>query len=415
MAKKTKKNKLKKQIVDTFILTVIICLLVYIGYKIVLLITSPTDTFILSESTISFEESKVGYVIRDEQIIEGKEKDKNIEPIKNEGEKVAAKNPVFKYYNVNEEEIKTQIEDLNNQIQEALLGQTDLFPNDVKAIEGQIEKQIEKLKDENNMQYILECKSNISDYIVKKAKIAGSLSNAGMYINNLISKRNALEETLTNGSEYVYSNTSGVVSYRIDNLENELTVENLDNLSMQYLNNLDLTTGQIVSKSTNKAKVINNFVSYIAVGFDKKEKEFIEQRKTATLRLSTQEEIKAEVYKVKEDGNQILVIFKITDGVENLINYRKISLDVIWWSYAGLMTPKSSILYENGLSYVLRKKNATLEKVFVNILKENDSYCIIDNYEPEDLIELGYKVEDISNMKKIKLYDEIIVDPETTN
>lgn len=412
MAKNKKSNKLKKQVKDTLVLTIIISIIAFVIYKIIGVIASPTETFILKKSTISSEESKVGYVIREEYIIDGTEESKNIEPIKNEGEKVSIKQPVLKYYNINEKEITRQIDDLNKKIQEALLGQKDLLPSDIKSIDSQIDKQVEKLKDENNMQYITECKSNISDYIVKKAKIAGSLSSAGIYINNLISQRNTLEEELTNGAQYVYSNISGVVSYRIDSLEEKLKVDELDNLTVKKLKELDLTTGQIVSKSSNKAKVINNFECYIAVGFNKNNLENIQIGKKATLRLSNKEEVKAEIYKINEDGNDALVIFKITEEVENLINYRKISLDVVWWSYTGLMTPKSSILYENGLSYVIRKKNGDLEKILVNVLKENDTYCIIDNYDSEDLLALGYTTKDINNMKTIKIYDEIVVNPE---
>lgn len=412
MAKKTKNKKLKKQVRDTFALTLIICAIVYGLYIIISLISSPTDTFMLKESTISSQVSKVGYVIRNEEIIEGIYEGKAIEPIKNEGERVATKQPIFKYYNVNEKEIVKQIDDLNSQIQEALLGQTDLFSSDVKAIESQIENEIIALKSENNMQYILEHKNNITDYIVKKAKIAGSLSSAGVYINNLISQRNTLEEQLTNGTEYVYSNTSGVVSYRIDNLEEELSINNIDNLSSEFLENLDLTTGKIVSKNANKAKIINNFECYIAVSFNKDVINTTKEGSNVTLRLANQDEVKATVYKIKEDKKDVIVIFKITDGVERLINYRKISLDVVWWNYTGLMVPKSSILYENGQSYVIRKKNANLQKILVNILKENDNYCIIDNYDSEELVELGYTTEEINSIKTIKLYDEIIVNPE---
>ena len=411
--KKSKRNaKVKKQIKDTFILTIIICASVFVLYKIIALISSPTNTAVLRKSTISKEESKVGYVIRDEHVIENTDEERNIIPIKSEGERVSAKKPVFKYYNVNEEELSKQINELNVQIQEALLGQTDLFSSDVKAIEGQIEKQIEKIRNENNLQNIMEYKNNIAEYTLKKAKIAGSLSTAGEYINNLIINRNALEIELTNGAEYVNSTISGVVSYRIDGLEDTLTVDKLDDLSLQYLKDLNLTTGQIVGKSTNKAKVINNFECYIAVGFDKKDVEAISEGKKAKIRLSSQEEITAQVYKIKEEGNQALVIFKITDDVEKLINYRKISLDVIWWNYTGLRVPKSAILYENGLSYVYRKKNGNLEKLLVKILKENDNYCIIDNYDTEELIEQGLSTEQIKNMSTIKLYDEIVINPE---
>lgn len=353
---------------------------------------------------------KFGYLIRDEQIVEGTSE--KIEPIKNEGERVAVGNHLFKYYNVNEEEINSQINELNGQIQEALLGKKDLFPNDVKALESQIETQIEKLRDENNMQDILEYKNNISGYIEKKAKIAGSLSAAGEYINNLISQRNTLEQTLNNGAQFVYSTTSGVVSYRIDGLEETLTINNIDNITTDYLKSLELTTGQIVSKSDNKAKVINNFECYIAVTFNSEEAKKTKEGAKVKIRLSNQEEVKAEVYKIKEEGTNRLIIFKITDGVEKLINYRKISIDVIWWEYSGLIVPKRSILYENGKSYVLIKKNAEFTKVLVNVEKENENFCVIENYSTEDLMEFGYTTEEINAMREVKLYDEIVVDPQ---
>lgn len=412
MAKTTKNKKIKKQIRDAFILTLIICTGAVIFLAVISLISSPTKTFIIKESKISSEESKVGYVIREEQIIQITSENEKIEPIKNEGERVAAGNPVLKYYNVNEEEITSQINELNNQIQEALLGKKDLFPGDVKAIESQIEAQIENLRDENNMQDILEYKNNISDYIVKKAKIVGSLSAAGEYINNLIFQRNALEQTLNDGASFVNSNISGVVSYRIDGLEEKLSINNLDNITSDYLKDLHLTTGQIVSKNENKAKVINNFECYIAVNFNSEDAQKAKEGSTITLRLSNQEEVKAEIYKIKDDGSGKLIIFKITDGVEKLINYRKVSIDVIWWRYTGLIVPKSAILYEEGKSYVLVKNSVDFSKVLVNVEKENDNFCLIDNYSTEDLIEFGYTTEEIYKMREVKLYDEIIVDPQ---
>lgn len=412
MAKKTKNKKLKKQIRDAFILTLIICTGAVIAFSVISLITSPTNTFIIKESRISAEESKVGYVIREEMILENTADNEKIKPIKNEGERVAVGNHVLKYYNVNEEEITSQINELNGKIQEALLGKKDLFPADVKAIENQIEGQIENLRNENNMQDILEYKSNISDYIVKKAKIAGSLSAAGEYINNLISQRNTLEQTLNDGAQYVNSSISGVVSYRIDGLEEDLSINNIDNITSQYLKSLQITTGQIVSKSDNKAKVINNFECFIAVEFNSEEANKAKEGSKLILRLSNQEEVNAEIYKIKDEGNKRLIIFRITSGVEDLINYRKISIDVIWWQYNGLIVPKSAIIYENGKSYVLVKRIADFCKVLVNIEKENNNFCLIDNYSTEDLIDFGYTTEEINNMREVKLYDEIFVDPQ---
>lgn len=59
LAKKTKNKKLKKQIKDAFILTLIICMGMLIVYTIIRLIASPTESFMITDSKISSEESKV--------------------------------------------------------------------------------------------------------------------------------------------------------------------------------------------------------------------------------------------------------------------------------------------------------------------------------------------------------------------
>jgi len=47
----------------------------------------------------------------------------------------------------------------------------------------------------------------------------------------------------------------------------------------------------------------------------------------------------------------------------------------------------------------------------VKILKENENYCIVDNYSSEELKELNYDVSQINSMKKISMYDEVILSP----
>ncbi len=52
-----------------------------------------------------------------------------------------------------------------------------------------------------------------------------------------------------------------------------------------------------------------------------------------------------------------MIIFKTNKAVEELISYRKISIDVIWWSYEGLKIPNASIIDEGGLNYVIRNRS----------------------------------------------------------
>lgn len=128
-----------------------------------------------------------------------------------------------------------------------------------------------------------------------------------------------------------------------------------------------------------------------------------------TLRLSDGSEIAAEiVYIVEEEDNRILV-FKVNQAVEKLAEYRKISFDIIWWSYSGWKISNSAIVEENDLSYVYVSRAGVQEKVLVKVLRQNDTYSIVENYTNDELMSLGYTVDEIQNMSQIKLYDQILI------
>ena len=206
---------------------------------------------------------------------------------------------------------------------------------------------------------------------------------------------------------------SGVVSYRVDDLEEVLTPNNFENLNKDMLEKFNLQTGQIVTTSSNKGKIINNYECYICTILDSEEAKKSEVGDKVTLRLSTQDEIEAKIsYIQKQDSKSVLIVFRIGDCVEKLIDYRKISFDVIWWRYEGLKIPKSAIIYDNGLSYVVRTRGGYKDKILVKILRENENYCIIDSFSNDDLKNLGFNTNEIINMKKISIYDEILINPQ---
>ena len=123
-------------------------------------------------------------------------------------------------------------------------------------------------------------------------------------------------------------------------------------------------------------------------------------------------EVDTTIENIIEEDEERIIVFKIDKAVQELINYRKISLDVIWWSESGKKIPNTAIGYEekndNQVPYVIRTRAGYTNKILVKILKQNEKYAIVDNYKSEELEELGYDVEEIENRKKIVLYDEII-------
>lgn len=244
-------KKFRKKYVIYLIFAII---LIYIFYSIYLLVKSPNETVTIDSGVLTLEESATGYIIRDEQVLTGNNYKNGLTPIVPEGERAAKGQTIFRYSSSDEEEIKAKIEEINLQIQDALSKQPTRLPTDIKNLEKQIDEKSQDLKNLTDIHTITEYKKEIEEIVSKKAKIAGSLSPSGSYIQELTKQKEEYEQKLTANSEYITAPEAGVVSYRVDGLEEVLTTDDFSNLTEEKLENLDLKTGKIVSTSTESRK-----------------------------------------------------------------------------------------------------------------------------------------------------------------
>lgn len=420
MEEKEKKEKLRKQKRSKaklnqkrlIIAIISIIAVIYIIYAVILLNKNESDTIFIEQSTMHQEETVVGYIIRNEQVIKNEEYQNGIIHIAGEGEKVYKNEAVFQYYSDEAKQLSNQITDLDLRIQEKLKTENITSNADIKLIETQIEEKIEELRKLNNIGEITEYNKNINNLLEKKISTLAENTGATNELKQLIQQRNGISEQIRNSTKYLSTPISGIVSYKVDGLETELTTADFSKYNSDYLENLDLKTGQIVATSSEAGKVIDNFKYYIAVSMNSEEAMNTKVGKTAKIRLSTNDEIKAKIVHINEEENRRVLIFEIDRLTEKLINYRKLSFDIIWSSYSGLKVPNKAIIEEqDGLSYVVRTRNGYFTKLLVKILSGNENYSIVTTYNTEELTNLGLAEEEISNYKKIKLYDEILLNP----
>ena len=401
-------NKTKKTNAKFLLLISIIIIIIYILYAIINLVIKPVDAVLVEEGKIYLEETVTGYVLRDEEVISGENFKNGLIHIKTEGEKVAKGDAVFRYYSNNEEGLKEKINELNIKLQEALEKEETHPNNDIKILDKQIETKIENIQSINDLKEISESKKEIETAVIKKAEIAGELSPAGSYIKNLISQKTELENIKNSGAEYVNATRSGIVSYRVDGLETILKADDFSNLNWESLEEFNLKKGQIIASSNEQGKIVNNFKCNIAVLVENEKIDEIKVGKNLKVRLSNSQEINSTVVHIKEEkNNKSLMVLEINNQIEYLINYRKITIDIIWWNEEGWKIPDSAIIQEDGISYVIRDRAGYLDKIPVKILKDNGTYSIVENYNTEDLKELGYDEEKLKIKKNISLYDEI--------
>lgn len=382
---------------------------IYAVYLVAKLVQNPTNTFMVTNGKISQEESDIGYIIREETVVKGQNYKNGMVKIKNEGEKVAKGDSVFRYYSSGEEELKNKIAELDVEIQSLMQNEKSSFPSDVKLLESQIEKELDSIYGVNNAQKIQEYKKNINSYITKKAKIS---SPSNSRLKELLSQREEYENRLTSDSENVNAPESGIVSYRVDGLESVLTTEDFTKFNKSFLQDLKLKTGQTVASNEEVGKIINNYQCYIVFNSNTNEAKNSKVGDTIKIRVQNSDTLKASVENIidEDDGSKTITV-KITNDVEKLIAYRKISFDIIWWDAEGFRILNEAIKEENGLSYVVRNRNGYYNKMLVKILKQNDEYCIVRQYKTEELEELGFTSSQIYSMRNIALYDEIVLNP----
>ena len=401
-----KKIEKKKLIMDIIFIVVI----VYVCYALYLIIKTPKDMITVENGTLTVEESATGYIIRDETIVKGKNYKNGIYQIIPEGERAAKNQAIFRYYGTNEDELQEKINEVNEKIQKALEKEKNLFPSDIKNLDEQIDLKIQDLKNIYNVKNLIEYKKQISDIMLKKATIVGENSKSGSYIKKLIDSREEYEKKLEEGSEYITSPKSGVISYRVDGLEDVLKVDGFKELTEEKLNELDVKTGQIVSTSTEQGKVINNFECYIATILNSNAGKEAEVGKKAKITLSSGNELEVTInYKEEQENGKVLIIFKTNALPDELIVFRKISFNITWWSVTGIKVPNNAILEDEVQSkYVLKKTATGTTKCYIKVKKTNDKYSIISSYTLDDLKALGI---DESTYKGINVYDTIMLYP----
>ena len=404
----TVKSKKTRKIIIGIIVAVAVIYGIFIVYK---LIKNPSNTFIVENGTISEEETVSGYIIRDEEVIEEKNK-KTIIKIKEEGQRVAKGDSVFRYYSDKEGELESKIAELDGKIQAVLENEENLLPNDKKLLESQIENELDKVNGQNEISKLAEYKKTISSYITKKAKIIGENSPSGSYLKGLIEERTSYEEKLKQESEYITAPSAGMVSYKIDGLEKVLTTDNLNTFNKQFLQDLDLKVGKAIASSDVTAKIVNNYNNYIVFNSNSQEAKNAKVNDKVNIKVQNDEAIVAKIQNIieEDDGSRTIAI-SVEKNIEELLSYRRISLDIIWWSASGYRVPNSAIKEIDNVTYVVRNRNGYLNKMAVKVLKKGEDYSILDSYSRDELLNLGLSSKEISDLKTLTLYDEILLNP----
>ena len=394
-----KSKKITRFLVGTTFLVISIVILV------VILQRMKTDSKLYEALTSEFEvytESRA-YILNSEKTIDYK-KDSTIITLAEEDKRIAVGDIIAMYktkeYDTNTEKLSAMDKEINEKI--AALPVT--YSAEIIQVENEIDALIQKIKNTASFIEINEYKTKLNELAYKKAKIVASLTPSGVEILKLIENRDAFYKKINTSSDNIISTKSGVVVYKVDGLEGkyskeDLTIEGIEKIKSDY------------DKANEQAfgiKIVDNFESFMIVEEEISKKDYMKEGSNYTIELLDKDEsIKGTLYKIIEDSEKekVKCVFRITNGVENLVELRIADVKVIWKRYTGFWINNASMFEEKDVSYVKILSLNEYIDIPVKVITELDDRKLVNNYSKSELQEL-----EIERKRSLLLYDRVVKD-----
>lgn len=326
------------------------------------------DTLVIESETVDLKVSAKGLIIRDEYLIRSNQ------------------NGIIKSMVNNREKLKK-----GDALAAIYSNSKNLEENKSKIV--QLNKEIDELE---------------TEYEDSKSDISKELIN--VKIKNKKEQRMVLNDENKKNVNYLNMTTSGVVSTKYDGYEDIYTLDKLENLTSKEIEDAENNYKELdientsIKESEVVARIIQSDYSYIAICT--KDDDIFEENQKVEIVFNS-ENIQGNVEKIYRNGNDNVVIFKISNQNVEIYDTRVKEFDIIYKQIDGLKVPKQSVKEKNDQKgvYVLNQETGKVDFIELkNIQYEDDEFIFIDYYKNQK-----------EGIKTIDIYDEIILKPNSIN
>lgn len=389
-------------VVIAFILLVFI-----IVYKSKDVFTHKTIYTVVNGDLESITETNL-YLLKSENIVDYN-KEEAITAIVDQGKRASKYEAIATYQNESYADYQNQIAQIDKQIQSLIKDMPETHSADITSIENKILKYASELQGTNSYSKIQEYKAKLDELAYKKITILANSSPENSAIRDLLSQREELVRLSKTSENTIWTDRAGIVTYKIDGLEGILDYGNITNYSAQELDNI------IEKYNTNGnnefgIKIVNNFNAYLLVKTPKGENDdYIKEGRTYSIRVADLENTTLRVKLTKNivEGDYNYSIFEIQNEIDSLVDYRKLSCEVIWNTISGMAVPLNAIYHddEQNYDYVLMVYGTDYKRVAVNIKRKSDSIAIVENVDKSTAESYGLDTSFV-----LEMYDELVIE-----
>jgi putative membrane fusion protein len=351
-----------------------------------------------------------GYIVRNEKLIKS-ESEGNIKYFVQDGEKVEKGYKVAEIYrDTIDSATRKKLEVINQRIESLNENKENLFDRDVNKLDQEIHIIIEEMKayrEKGELLKIEELKKELNSKVEKKRIIHGDKSFAGKNLDALKQEQQMLESKITSAITTMTSTETGVISYFIDGYEMILNPLNMGAVDYQELKKQKSQTTDLRAEKTILGqpiyKIVDNSQWYLIAWIDKENLSDFKAGKNVGLKFP-QGTINGQIYKIIENDENGMIIFKIDEYVEDYHKIRNIDIEVTAVNHEGLKIYNDCIVEKDGIKgvYVLDVSRFARFKP-IKIVGQQEEFAIVQSnvfYEKHG--------EDVKTVETIKLYDEIV-------
>lgn len=358
----------------------------FVAYTIMFVYTffiQDIDTLVLKNGIVEEVSTADGIITRTEEVVTLDVKD-GLNPLVSSGQRVSKGQALATIRNSNIIATEEKIEKLNKEIGSVIAPSS--FDSELKVLDTEIFNSLNKaikLDSYNSVKTIETLKDELNQSLQKRIYRIAQIDKSNKEVTSYVSKMNEYNAELKKMQTTVKSIMAGTVLYKLDGYEKMLTTEKISSYTPEILETLNIPKGELVGTSKeNSFKIVDNLECYITIILDKKEAEnaYVDQKVTLRFpEIDNALEVSGVIDYMNFTPNGCVITFKINRGIENIMNYRKTKVEVIWDSEEGYKVPVNTIVKdgEQNKIYLYLGRNYIVEK-YVNIIKEYDGYAIIE-------------------------------------
>lgn len=392
---------------------VIVCVVIYIFKN----YSNSVETIIAQKGTLEDTIQASGIIIKDETVYKASA-DGSLKYYPEDGIKVKEGALIANLNtSLNSVEINNQISEVEKAIEILKSNEVNsdvkiASTKDLKSFQNEIQDCILN-KDLNSLYSIIGQENNGHINVLNQYD--------GYNLSELENLKNSLTNSINTNKIAYYSGHTGLVTYKIDGLEEIYNYKNVLNIKpsntvKQNYTVIDMKTRKNVKSDDIIFKVISNFDYYITVNLNNEYAKLFEENKYIKTRIKTdgtEHEVWGYIEKINYGSESSVLIIYYDDYFYKIYDKRYIDLELITDTYEGLKIDTNALVEKDGLTGVYIQDVSNIIKFFpVKILGQNESTAIISvgEYVSENerrIIKISDKI-----YQTVKIFDKIVLMPD---